>query len=125
MKIDTAACRQFIADFHARNPQIEQTRFGDDLDEEGLALLADPANWKREHRLRPLSEAQGHDPMLRYRVYKDGEPVNERAEAQCSATGALIAWEHRLTCKPFEGQVAYLVLEDFFGRLLMGDYVGD
>ena len=125
MTISAADCRQFIAEFHGRNPQIEQARFGGDLGEEELALLADPANWKREHRLRPLSEAQGHDPVLCYRVYKDGEPVNEHAEPQCSATGALIAWEHRLTCKPFEGRVAYLVLEDYFERLLLGDHVGD
>lgn len=125
MKIDAGACRRFIADFHRRNPQIEQARFGGELDDEDLENLADPDNWKREHRLRPYSEAQGHEVMIRYRVYKDGEPVNDDAEAQCSATGALIAWEHRLTCKPFEGQVAYLVLEDYFGRLLLGDYVGN
>lgn len=124
MKIDADACRRFVADFHKRNPQIEQARWGGELVGEPLALLADPDFWKREYRLRPHSEAQGHEVMTLYQVYKDGEPVNDKAEAQGRIDAQLIAWEHRMDCQPFDGLVTYLVLETDHGQLLLGDFVG-
>ena len=40
MTISAADCRQFIADFHGRNPQIEQARFGGNQDSEDMAILS-------------------------------------------------------------------------------------
>ena len=37
----------------------------------------------------------------------------------------MIMWERRFDCQPFDGQVAYLILETHNGGLLFGEYVGD
>lgn len=125
MTISTDDCRRFITDFQKRNPQIEQTRFDGEIDEGTLAALVDPKNWKRQHKVRPSSQTDGHEPMDSYGVYRDGEDVNRYAEPQTRISASEIAWERRFDCQPFEGQVAYLILETHNGGLLFGEYVGD
>lgn len=125
MAITTADCRKFIADFQKRNPQIEQARFDGDLDEEAQAALADPKNWKRQHKVRPSAETNDHEPMTSYGIYIDGRDVNRYAEHHARIVANEIAWERRFDCAPFDGQVAYLILETHDGKLLYGEYVGD
>lgn len=125
MPISTEDCRKFITEFQKRNPQIEQARFDNELDKEALAALANPRNWKRQHKVRPSAQTNDHDPIDVYNVYLDGEPVNRYAEAQGEIDASEIAWERRFDCAPFDGQVAYLILEMHDGTLLFGDYVGD
>ena len=124
MSIDTAACRRFVADFQKRNPQIEDMRF-DELEPAQHEMLADPKNWRRQHKVRPSASTDQHEPRTCYGVYADGQPVNDYAEHQTSTDAAGIAWERRFDCKPFDGQVAYLILETHDGQLLFGEYVGD
>ena len=125
MTTSTDDCRKFITDFQKRNPQIEDARFGGELDEEALAALADPKNWKRQHKIRPSSQTDEHEPVTYYGVYVDGKEVNRHAEHHIRVNASLIAWERRFDCTPFDGQVAYLILETHKGRLLFGEYVGD
>ena len=63
MPVTTQDCRQFIIDFQRRNPQIEETRYEDELDDEARAALLDPKNWKRQHKVKPHSQTDEHDPM--------------------------------------------------------------
>ena len=125
MTISTDDCRRFITDFQKRNPQIERARFDGELNEEALAALADPKNWKRQHKVRPASLTDGREPVDSYGVYRDGEAVNRYAEHQTRISASEIAWERRFDCQPFDGQVAYLILETHNGGLLFGQYVGD
>ena len=125
MTISTDDCRKFITDFQKSNPRIEQARFDGELDEEALAALVDPKNWKPQHKVRPASLTDEHEPMESYGVYRDGEDVNRYAEPQDRIDAAQIAWERRFDCQPFEGQVAYLILETHDGKLIFGEYVGD
>lgn len=125
MAISTDDCRKFIVEFQKRNPQIENARFDGELDDEARAALVNPKNWKRQHKVRPSSATADHDPIEIYDVYLDGEPVNGYAEGQGEIDAKHIAWERRFDCAPFDGQVAYLILETHDGKLLYGEYVGD
>ena len=125
MTISTDDCRSFIADFQKRNPQIEQARYDGELDEEALTALTDPNNWKRQHKVRPSSNTDEHEPKTSYGVYIDGLDVNRHAEHHARIVANEIAWERRFDCAPFDGQVAYLILETHDGSLLFGEYVGD
>ena len=125
MPISTEDCRKFIVEFQSRNPQIEQTRFGGELDAEAQAALTVPKNWKRQTKVRPDSATDSHDPVKTYMTYGEGLPVNRFAEGQVKVDAKTIAWERRFDCQPFEGQVAYLILETHDGDLIFGDYVSD
>lgn len=125
MTVSTEDCRKFIVNFQKRNPHIEQTRFGGELDEEAVREIENPKNWKRQHKVNPSSETNDHDPVEVYTVYIDGVPVNRHAEGQAKISADKIIWERRFNCEPFDGQIAYLVLETYEGKLLMGNYVGD
>ena len=124
MTISTDDCRRFITDFQKRNPQIEQARFDGEIDEEALAALTDPKNWKRQHKVRPSSATNEHEPKASYGVYVDGLDVDRYAKHQARIDADMIMWERRFDCQPFDGQVAYLILETNNGGLLFGEYVG-
>ena len=51
--------------------------------------------------------------------------MNRHAEGQTRVDAGEIAWERRFDCQPFEGGIAYLILETHDGKLLFADYVGD
>ncbi len=123
----TANCREFIVNFQIENPQIEEARFGE-MDGESLEALHNPNNWKRIYKVRPDSETDMHEPREDdYSVYTDGCIINRHAETEYKTYLAPkdVAWERRFECKPFDGQVAYLILEKHDGTLVFGPYVGD
>lgn len=122
----TEDCRAFIADFQDRNPQIEEMRFSkDQMTVEVRAALLKPSNWCRQSKCRPSADTDFRDAKSSYGVYLDGHPVNRYAEHQMRIDASEVAWERRFDCKPFDGQVAYLVLETPDGKLMFGEYVGD
>ena len=122
----TNDCRAFIVDFQRRNPQIEEARFGaDEIDAEARAALTNPTNWRRQSKCRPSADTDFRDAKSSYGVYVDGQPVNRHADHQSRIAASEVAWERRFDCKPFDGQVTYLVLETHDGRLLFSEHVGD
>jgi hypothetical protein len=118
MRVSTDDCRKFIVAFETANPQLEAARFTDEWDSDQRAALLIFSNWKREHKIRPPKDET-------YSVYVEGQEINRYAEAAAKIASSEIAWERKFNCCPFEGQVAYLVLEKHDGTLLLGNYVGD
>ena len=123
-KITTAHCKQFIADFHKANPQIETARFTtphNPIDAETRQIIlatTEPKNWKRISKNKP-------DPDEKYHAYIDGAAVNRYAEPQEYIPSELIACERGFDLELADGQVAYRVLELKDGTLRLGDYIGD
>ena len=129
-KITTAHCKNFLAEFFARNPQIINALFGTtDPDEiKRIHTWTWQANcWKREHRCKPENSEYRLGNL--YTVYRDGVVVNRYAEPVTRDTISpnKIALERGFVCNPdeLEDSVKYLVLETVDGELLLGDYIGD
>jgi phosphomannomutase len=118
-KVTTDDCRNFIVEFQKRNPAIEQTRFGEEIDDEAVDNLTKPSAWKRQYKIRPDGDENY------FRCYIDGGKINRYAEPQAKIPITDVAWVRRFDCDGFNGQVAYEIYEMKDGSLVYGDYVGD
>lgn len=126
-KITTQDCKEFIANFQARNPQLEQARFnpkeGDWDYEETIKLLKSAIiakNWKRLYKKNPDPE---ENPIYSY--YKDGCSVNRFADSYGEIDNSDVKCERGFELENSDGQIAYMVLELQDGTLLLGEYIGD
>ena len=127
---NTPQCKNFLAGFFCRNPQIIDALMGANTppnDRITIMTLALQANcWKRVHRCRP---GCGDYEIQVYTMYEDGTQVNRWADpvpvVKRGADDFVV--ERCFVCAPndLEDMIKFIVLEDKDGNLHVGDYVGD
>jgi hypothetical protein len=116
----TADCKKFIVDFLRDTPEQVVSI----LTEDGFTDALNVKNWKREWKCKPGGGEGEYD---EYRIVQRGSRYNRWGDPHsCKRVPASqFVAERRFDCDPFEGQFAFLVLEDANGDLHFGDYVGD
>lgn len=116
----TADCKKFIVDFLRDTPeQVVMI-----LTEDGFTDALNVKNWKREYKCKPGGGEREFD---EYQVRRRGSRFNHLGDPLSYKTMLpdQFVLERRFDCDPFEGQFAFLVLEDAQGELYLADYVGD
>ena len=122
--ITTENCKEFIAQFQRKNPELLCTLFAvtpNTVDSELKSVFMDsqnPKKWKRTYKRKPnLSQS--------YMVYVSGAPLNSYAEPQELINSQHIESERGFDLESADGQIAYMVLEMKDGTLRLGEYIGD
>jgi hypothetical protein len=77
--------------------------------------------WKSKENNNPCWDVADNG----YLCYIDGQPVNRYAEGQKYISMNNFTIARGFDCKPAEGQVAYIVIEDAKGNLILGNHIGD
>ena len=123
--------KNWLGDFHKRNPQIVTTMFADSWStkeeiNELKEFAADPNNW---YQLVPgdLGDyPQGeYDDMDEYMTFADGCIPNHHCETSTYLPANKVSKVYTFGCEPFDGQFEFLVLELPNGGFVLGDYIGD
>lgn len=124
----TADCKKFLVDFLSKNRQIVLAYFPDESGSPSALIEAlNVNNWKREYKRKAGSGNDYNPEFDEYNIYLDGAIINRYGDAIGCPTLPVreFAWERRFNCDPFEGGLAFIVLENKQGELFLADYVGD
>jgi len=122
-------CKNFLANFFKKNPQILKEGFGNDPTVQKLA--ENPKNWKRRYKCKPGKDYYDSlyqdklDGNENYLIFIDGYPGNKWMDGHKRMFPHNFIAERGFYCDPLEEQLSFIVLEDKEGKLYLGNYIGD
>ena len=121
-KRTTADCKKFLVDFFTKNSQIINAFFpGSPI----ASSIYSEKGWKRLWKSKADNNPCWNTKSKGYLCYVSGQPVNRYGEGLLYITEDKFTVARGFDCSEYEGQIAFIVLEDAEGNLTLGNYIGD
>lgn len=119
MKITTADCKAFLADYFTKTqvPLLERWR---EVQPDVWAAVVEAKNWKRMHKVKSGAASAYMGPFDKYEVHNAVGVYTVRPATDFVVERGFVCAEAE-----FESEIQFLVLEDAEGRLYLGTDVSD
>lgn len=128
-KITTADCKKFLAEFFKATPDLIVKLYGEPSSAnttgtEALAAALNEKNWIRVSKRKPDEETADYEAFIKGEKYPQG-PMYRGLMHPLSVEDVVAERRFVLLPSEYDTAIQFLVLEDSFGHLHLGDYIGD